>query len=59
MVKNYSGTTTDGYSYKYSAAERDGQFVGFPFDRVNEADKTDERFARWIDIVKAELPAYA
>jgi flavodoxin I len=46
---------TDGYTYKYSFAERDGKFVGFPFDNVNEEDKTPARLAAWIDSLKAEL----
>lgn len=50
---------TDGYTFKHSAAVRDGKFVGFPFDRVNEADKTDERLERWLGILKAEIPVLA
>ncbi len=46
---------TDGYTYKYSNAVRDGKFVGFPFDQVNEKDKTPERLGRWLEILKAEL----
>ena len=47
---------TDGYTYEYSNAVRDGQFVGFPFDDVNEKDKTPERLERWLEILKAQLP---
>ena len=50
---------TDGYTFEHSGAIRDGKFVGFPFDRVNEADKTDERLERWLEILKAELPIAA
>lgn len=46
---------TDGYTYKYSFAERDGKFVGLPFDEVNEADKTEARVAAWVNSLKAEL----
>lgn len=46
---------TDGYTHKYSFAERDGKFVGLPFDEVNEADKTDARVTAWVDSLKAEL----
>ncbi|SEG68472.1 flavodoxin [Marinobacterium lutimaris] len=46
---------TDGYTYKYSNAVRDGKFVGFPFDQVNEKDKTPERLGRWLEILKADL----
>ena len=48
---------TDGYTYDYSKAEVDGKFIGFPFDRVNEDDKTEERLNRWIDSLKTEMPA--
>ncbi|WP_221796079.1 flavodoxin [Oceanobacter mangrovi] len=47
--------STDGYTYQYSNAVRDGQFVGFPFDQVNEKDKTAERLERWLQVLKAEL----
>ncbi|MGB1091306.1 MAG: flavodoxin [Oceanobacter sp.] len=46
----------DGYTYEYSNAIRDGKFVGFPFDNVNEKDKTPERLERWLEVLKAELP---
>lgn len=48
---------TDGYTYDYSKAIIDGKFIGFPFDRVNEDDKTEERLTRWIDILKGQIPA--
>ena len=48
---------TDGYTYEYSNAVRDGQFIGFPFDQVNEQEKTAERLDRWIKILKAALAA--
>lgn len=47
---------TDGYTYDYSFAVRDGQFVGLPFDKVNEADKTGERVERWVEILKQHFP---
>lgn len=46
---------TDGYTYEYSNAVRDGQFVGFPFDQVNEKDKTPERLDRWLKVLREEL----
>ena len=49
---------TDGYTYEYSFAVRDGKFVGLPFDKINEADKTDERLERWVAVLQEEfLPA--
>lgn len=47
---------TEGYTYKYSFAERDGQFVGLPFDDINEADKTQERLERWVEVLQEFLP---
>lgn len=46
---------TDGYIYKFSFAERDGKFIGLPFDEVNEADKTEARLDAWVASLKAEL----
>jgi len=46
---------TTGYTYKYSFAERDGQFVGLPFDNVNEKEKTAERVSRWAALVAAAM----
>ena len=50
---------TDGYTYEYSAAVRDGKFVGLPIDEVNESDKTDERIARWLEEIKPHFSGAA
>lgn len=47
----------DGYSYEYSSAVRDDKFIGLPIDEVNESDKTDERIARWLEILKQHFPS--
>ena len=47
---------TDGYTYKYSLAERDGQFVGLPIDEINESEKTDERIEAWIENLRPYFP---
>ena len=57
QFKKYGATLvgefpTDGYTYEYSFAIRDGKFVGLPIDEVNESDKTDERIARWLEVLK-------
>ena len=41
-----------GYSFDASDAVVDGKVVGLAIDEVNEADKTDERIAAWIDAIK-------
>ena len=48
---------TDGYSYEYSFAVRDGKFVGLPIDEINERDKTDDRIARWLEVLKSHFPS--
>ena len=40
-------TSTDGYSYDDSAAERDGEFVGLVIDEDNQGDLTDDRIRNW------------
>ena len=47
---------TDGYTYEESGAIRDGKFVGLPIDKVNEDDKTEERIANWIEIIRPHFP---
>ena len=46
---------TDGFTYEFSLAEKDGKFVGLPFDDVNQADLTDERVEKWVAGLKEEL----
>ncbi len=48
---------TDGYTYEYSSAVRDGKFIGLPIDEVNESEKTDERIARWVEALKPHFPS--
>lgn len=47
----------DGYTYEYSLAVRNDKFVGLPIDEVNESDKTDERIARWLEVLKPHFPS--
>ena len=46
---------TEGYSYKFSAAEKDGKFVGLPIDKVNQEDMTESRVNAWAAQVKEEM----
>lgn len=46
----------EGYTYEYSFAVRDGEFVGLPIDEVNESDKTDDRIAMWLNVLKPHMP---
>lgn len=43
---------TDGYSYYYSSAEKDGQFVGLAIDEDTQPDKTDDRIKQWVEQIK-------
>ncbi|PIE03886.1 MAG: flavodoxin FldA [Acidobacteria bacterium] len=49
-------TSTDGYDYDESKAERDGQFVGLALDEDNQDDLTDERIEAWVEELK---PAFS
>jgi len=46
---------TDGYSYKYSLAEKAGKFCGLPIDDINQEDLTQDRLTTWAEQVKAEM----
>jgi flavodoxin I len=46
---------TEGYSYKYSFAERDGKFCGLPVDDINQEDLTEERLQKWAAQLKSEM----
>jgi len=47
-------TSTDGYSYTKSKAERDGQFIGQMFDQKSQADLTEERAKAWVEQLREE-----
>jgi len=47
-------TSTEGYSYEHSRAQRGDQFVGLALDIENQAALTEERIKNWInDVEKA------
>lgn len=43
---------TDGYSFEESQAIVDGKFVGLTLDYDNEEDLTDDRVAKWVELIK-------
>lgn len=51
----YGYWPVDGYTYKFSAAVKDGKFVGLPIDNVNQEDLTEERIEAWAKQVKEEM----
>ena len=48
-------TSTDGYNYDNSEAEKDGQFIGLVIDEDGQSDKTDQRIKAWVVDLKKEF----
>lgn len=48
-------TATEGYTYYYSTAEKDGKFVGLAIDNDCQPELTDERVQKWVAQVKKEF----
>jgi flavodoxin I len=46
---------TKGYSYYFSTAEKDGNFVGLALDEDSQAELTGERISKWVDQLKKEF----
>ena len=51
----YGYWPTEGYTYKFSAAVKDGKFVGLPIDKVNQEDLTETRLNAWAAQLKQEM----
>lgn len=47
--------STKGYSFYYSTAEMDGQFVGLAIDEDSQPELTEERITKWVDQLKKEF----
>ena len=47
-----NGWPLDEYEYDESIAEQDGSFVGLGIDDDNQFDLTDDRIAKWVEIIK-------
>ncbi len=52
---DFGYTSVDGYSYKYSYAEKDGKFCGLAIDEINQEDLTEERIENWATQIKEEM----
>jgi flavodoxin I len=48
-------TSTEGYSYESSRAERGGQFVGLGIDFETQGTKNKERVNGWVEKLKLEF----
>jgi flavodoxin I len=46
---------TKGYSFYFSSAEMDGNFVGLAIDEDSQPELTDERISKWVEQLKAEF----
>lgn len=51
----YGYTSTGGYEYEHSLAERDGKFCGLGIDDVNQEDLTEDRVKEWASQLKSEM----
>jgi len=58
-AKLVGAVSADDYSFEHSTSIREGKFVGLPLDEVNESEKTDERIANWLELLKADFPMLA
>ncbi|WP_345991777.1 flavodoxin domain-containing protein [Sulfurimonas sp. HSL-1716] len=52
---DFGHTSTSGYSYKYSYAERGGKFCGLAIDDINQKELTAKRIAEWAAQIKREM----
>lgn len=48
-------TSTEGYTYGHSVAERDGQFCGLAIDFENQSRKSNERVKSWVEQLRREF----
>lgn len=51
----YGYTSTEGFEYDHSLAEKEGRFCGLAFDNVNQEELTEVRVAQWADQLKSEM----
>jgi|TARA_B100000073_G_scaffold321112_1_gene301374 flavodoxin I len=48
-------TSTEGYNYDFSKAEKDGQFVGLAIDNDNEPELTEDRVDSWCKTISEDF----
>lgn len=48
-------TSTEGYEFESSRAQREGQFMGLAIDYENQGSMNKERIASWIEQLKKEF----
>jgi flavodoxin I len=54
-AKVVGATSTEGYEYTASDAERDGKFLGLIIDEDNQASQTDQRIKQWTSQLKKQF----
>ncbi len=48
-------TSTDGYTFESSKAQREDHFVGLALDIENQAALSDERIGKWVESLSREF----
>ncbi|MFW5774169.1 MAG: flavodoxin, partial [Tangfeifania sp.] len=48
-------TSTEGYTYESSKAQRGNEFIGLPLDQENQARLTSDRIKKWVSQLKKEF----
>ncbi|MCK3686053.1 flavodoxin [Maribellus sp. YY47] len=48
-------TSTEGYTYEASRAQRGDKFIGLPLDQENQPRLTKERIANWVGKLKTDF----
>jgi flavodoxin I len=51
----YGFTSTEGFDYDHSLAEKEGKFCGLAIDNVNQEELTEERIIGWASQLKSEM----
>ena len=49
-------TSTEGYSFENSVAQRNNNFIGLAIDYENQGSKNKERVKKWVEQLKKEFP---
>jgi flavodoxin I len=49
-------TSTEGYSFENSIAQRNNNFIGLAIDYENQGSKNKERVKKWVEQLKKEFP---
>lgn len=48
-------TSTEGYNFYFSLANKDGKFIGLVLDEHHQKNLTDERIKKWVAQLKKEF----